>query len=131
MSRALVLVVDDNLDSHTICAAYLAHAGFEVAHAYDGSEALAQARARNTALILTDIVMPRMDGVSLLRALRNEPATRDLPVVAWSADLVEWDEARALLAGFDAFLPKPCELSRVREVAERYGGTDPRAMIMT
>jgi CheY-like chemotaxis protein len=120
MSRTLVLVVDDNADQHAICAAYLAHAGYDVAHAFDGSEALERAREDGAALVVTDILMPRMDGVSLLRALRNEPLTRTLPVVAWSADLVEWDEVRALQAGFDAFLPKPCDLSRLREVADQF-----------
>jgi CheY-like chemotaxis protein len=118
----LVLVVDDNPDQHAICAAYLNHAGYEVAHAFDGSEALQRARTGEAALILTDLVMPRMDGVELLHALRNEPATRALPVVAWSADLVAWDEGKALQAGFDGFLPKPCDLSRLRDVADRFAG---------
>ena len=121
MSRSTVLVVDDNPDQHAICAAYLRHAGYEVAHAFDGSEALQRARENRATLVITDIVMPRMDGLSLLRALRDEPETRNLRVVAWSADLVEWDEAKALEAGFDGFLPKPCELSRLRDVAERFG----------
>jgi CheY-like chemotaxis protein len=124
MSRSTVLVVDDNPDQHAICAAYLRHAGYDVAHAFDGSEALQRAREHGATLVITDIIMPRMDGLTLLRALRNEPNTRDLPVVAWSADLVEWDEARALEAGFDGFLPKPCELSRLRDVAARFGSAD-------
>jgi len=122
MSRSTVLVVDDNPDQHSICAAYLGHVGYDVTHAFDGNEALECARLQRTTLVVTDLVMPRMDGVTLLRALRDEPTTRDLPVVAWSADLVEWDEARALEAGFDGFLPKPCELARLREMADRFGG---------
>jgi len=122
MSARTVLIVDDDPDQHVMCGLYLEHAGYAVLHARDGREGYDTARARHPALILMDLRMPRMDGASALRLLEGDPATRGIPVVALSADVLEWSETRALREGFAGHIAKPCDLSRIRETVERLIG---------
>lgn len=116
MAPKTVLIVDDDPDQHVLCGLYLEHAGYAVLHAHDGREALDVARASRPSLILMDLRMPRMDGASAFRSLARDEGTRAIPVVALSADVLEWSETRALREGFAGHLAKPCDLRRIREV---------------
>jgi DNA-binding response OmpR family regulator len=73
----------------------------------DGEAALAAIRRRRPALVLTDVRMPVLDGFGLLRAVRNDPTTRTIPVVMFSADGSETSLAEGLAAGADDYLIKP------------------------
>jgi CheY-like chemotaxis protein len=77
------------------------------------TEGLALARTRRPALVLLDIHLPEMDGWAVLRVLREDPLTRDIPVVAVSAQAMPEDLARGLAAGFADYLTKPLELRRL------------------
>jgi two-component system, cell cycle response regulator DivK len=122
MAPKTVLIVDDDPDQHVLCGLYLEHAGYAVLHAYDGREGVELARAKRPALILMDLRMPRLDGASALRQLADEEGTRNIPVVALSADVLEWSETRALREGFAAHVSKPCDLRRIRETIFRLIG---------
>ncbi|HEX6040648.1 response regulator [Longimicrobium sp.] len=119
MSRVTVLVVDDDPDQHTLCGVFLEHSGFAVLHAFDGQEGVEMARAHQPALVLMDVRMPRMDGITARRALAADPATAHIPVVALSADVLTWPEARVVEEGFAGYLPKPCNLERISGLIER------------
>ena len=113
MPRNTVLIVDDDPDQHTVCGTYLEHAGYAVMHAFDGQEGVEMARLHQPRVVLMDIRMPRMDGVSARRALAADAVTAGIPVVALSADVLTWLEPRVMAEGFAAYLPKPCNLTRI------------------
>lgn len=83
----------------------LSYAGYEVKTAHDGVEGLELIRTEKPDLVLLDVRMPRMDGLSVLRALRDDPDTTTPPVIMLSASLQ--DQQTALEAGAQYFLTKP------------------------
>jgi CheY-like chemotaxis protein len=84
--------------------------GFDVMEVNDGREALACLCKFRPQLIVTDLMMPGMDGVELIKRLRADPETADLPVVAITAEATEQAEQRARRAGVDDILVKPIDL---------------------
>jgi two-component system cell cycle response regulator DivK len=103
---ARVLVTDDEDLVRTVYAEVLRRYGAEVAEAADGAEGVSLARALRPDLVLMDLRMPGTDGWEALAALRADPATAGLVVVAFSSDTSQATRGRALEAGFDAFLEK-------------------------
>jgi CheY-like chemotaxis protein len=87
--------------------------GFETVEAANGREGLEKAQIERPALILTDIVMPDMDGLEATRRLRQMPEFADVPVIAVSASPSGTDERKSLAAGVNAFLPKPVDFDRL------------------
>ena len=116
--RERVLLADDNLDMREYVARLLSSAGLEVVTASDGAAALAQMRLSRPDLVLTDIMMPVMDGLGLLRAIRNDAALSDLPVIMLSARAGEDAAIDGLDAGADDYLSKPFS---ARELLARVG----------
>jgi signal transduction histidine kinase len=105
-SNARILLVDDNADMRD----YLTHIlsdRFQVEAVADGAAALAAAQARVPNLILSDIMMPGLDGFQLLEALRNDPRTREVPIILLSARAGEEAIVEGLEAGADDYLIKP------------------------
>ncbi|NOK20014.1 hybrid sensor histidine kinase/response regulator [Corallococcus carmarthensis] len=119
--RARVLVVDDNADMREYVDRVLSPS-FDVTLATDGQAALAAARAQPPELVLTDVMMPRLGGFGLLRALREMPSTRAVPVVMLSARAGEESAVEGLEAGADDYLVKPFSarelVARVRSMLE-------------
>jgi len=105
-ARARVLVVDDNADIRTYVSSLLATV-YDVSTAVDGRDGLEQAIADPPDLVLTDVMMPRLDGFGLLAALREDAATVDIPVVMLSARAGEGGTLEGLEAGADDYLVKP------------------------
>ncbi len=129
MSAALV--VDDKPENLYLLQALLQGHGFTVACAKDGTEALALARTSPPDIIVSDILMPGMDGFALCREWRRDATLRHIPFVVYTATYRDpRDEKLALDMGADCFLLKPLEpevlLARIQEVlaASRSGGTD-------
>ena len=106
-SGAHILLADDNADLRSYIARLLAERGYEVTPAADGEAALDAIRRRRPDLVVTDVMMPRLDGFGLLRAIREDPALRDLPVVVLSARAGEEAKVEGLEAGADDYLAKP------------------------
>jgi len=100
-----ILLADDNADMRDYVRRLLA--GYEVETVADGAAALRAARARRPDLLLTDVMMPGVDGFELLRALRLDPDTRDIPVILLSARAGEESRIEGLEAGADDYLIKP------------------------
>jgi PAS domain S-box-containing protein len=112
-----VLVVDDNADMRQYVARLLADR-YEVETAGNGEEALARVRSHAPDLVLSDVMMPAMDGFALLRALRTNPDTRGLPVILLSARAGEEASVEGLAAGANDYLVKPFT---ARELLARVG----------
>ena len=105
-NRQKILVVDDNADMRAYVTHLLAEV-YDVHTAPDGAEAIEAARRLRPALILTDAMMPGLDGFGLLRAIRNHPELRDTPVIMLSARAGEEARVEGLDAGADDYLVKP------------------------
>lgn len=126
---ALILVVERDPHVQALERYFLESAGYTVEFVDDGLEALEQARATRPQILITEILVPRMDGLSVCRALKSDPETRGIVVLVFS---ILAAEERALEVGAEAFLRKPLNesllissvetlLERRRE--ERLGGT--------
>lgn len=111
---ALILVVDDEPDLLALLVEQLQALGHEVMTAQDGSQGFREATARRPDVLLTDVIMPFMDGPEMLEKLRGQPETRDIPVIALTALADARTRARLSSLGVDRFLPKPYTL---RELA--------------
>ncbi|HEY4403468.1 MAG TPA: response regulator [Xanthobacteraceae bacterium] len=102
-----VLLVDDNADLRSYVSRLLQERGYEVMVATDGEAALRSARERVPDLILSDVMMPRLDGFGLLRAVRADPQLNAIPLVLLSARAGEEARVEGLDAGADDYLIKP------------------------
>jgi len=100
----LVLIVERDKNVRDLQAFFLRRAGFSVEFVDDGQAALAQVRLSCPALLITEILVPKIDGLTLCRHLRDDPFTRDIPVIVFS---ILAAAARAEEAGAKAFLRKP------------------------
>ncbi|RPE81431.1 ATP-binding protein [Vulcaniibacterium tengchongense] len=116
--RARVLLADDNADMRDYVRRLLG-ARYEVEAVADGEAALAAARRRRPDLVLTDAMMPGLDGFGLLRALRGDPALKDVPVVVLSARAGEEARVEGMEEGADDYLTKPFS---ARELSARIDG---------
>jgi PAS domain S-box-containing protein len=105
--RCRVLLADDNADLRDYILRLLAGHGYAVEAVADGEAALAALRARRPDILVTDVMMPRLDGFGLLTAIRADPALRDLPVVMLSARAGDDSKVEGLDAGADDYLVKP------------------------
>jgi len=112
-ARKTVLIVDDVAGNRAIVAELLGSLGFECREATNGVEMLARSHASHCDLIITDVVMPVMDGIEATHRLRRLPALAGVPVLAVSANVSGSDEAKCLAAGANAFLPKPIDFDRL------------------
>ena len=118
---ATVLVVDDHLATRELLRSLFEYRGFGVLLAKDASEAIVLAEEHSPDLIVTDIVMPGIDGFSLLQLLRSQTSCKATPVVMMSASL-EAERARQLAerCGAREYLAKPFAPEAVLELADRF-----------
>ena len=104
----LVLIVDDVDHGREICSEYLQFRGFRVATAADGQEALDKAFELLPDVILMDLSLPKIDGWEATRRLKNDDRTRAIPVVALTAHALASAHDKAMEAGCDSVVTKPC-----------------------
>ncbi|PPK68568.1 SpoIIE family protein phosphatase [Actinokineospora auranticolor] len=104
---ATVLVADDNADMREYLVRLLAGAGYETRTAVDGERALAAIRATPPDLVVSDVMMPGLDGLTLVAALRGDPRTAAVPVLLLSARAGQEASIEGLRAGADDYLVKP------------------------
>jgi signal transduction histidine kinase/DNA-binding response OmpR family regulator len=125
----VVLVVDDDPNALDLLGRTLQEAGVRVVTASEGQEALNLARTLHPAAITLDVLMPGMDGWEVLRELKADPVTQDIPVI-----MVTMTEDRALgyALGATEFLTKPVQRTRLVQLLERYASedTERRALVV-
>lgn len=119
MSKA-ILVVDDTRSMRAMVAAVLQGAGYEVAQAGDGVEALELARERVFDLVVTDHNMPRMDGVTLVRELRALPHYDVVALIMLSTETSPELKQRGREAGATGWMAKPFEPQRMLDIVARF-----------
>ena len=119
----LVLIVEDEAALVTLLRYNLERAGFEIAEAADGEEAMTIAAERKPDLILLDWMLPLVSGIEVCRRLRRQPDTRSIPIVMLTARGEEGDKLRGLDSGADDYITKPFSpselIARIRAVLRR------------
>ena len=107
-TRPLVLLVEDFDDAREMYAEYLEFSGFRVAGASDAVKGIKLAEELQPAVILMDAALPGLSGWDAIEQLKNNPATRKIPVLMLTGHVLGDAKERALAAGADGFIPKPC-----------------------
>jgi two-component system alkaline phosphatase synthesis response regulator PhoP len=102
--KALILIAERDQSVRALERHFLEHAGFEVAFADHGLELLERVQVARPSVIITEILIPKLDGLTLCRRLHDDPSTRDIPVIVFS---ILSAAPRAAEAGAFAFLRKP------------------------
>ena len=106
-----ILLVEDNASNRELAKLVLVGNGFEVDIAVDGDEGLHKARSRVYDLVLMDVELPGMDGLTLTRMLKADPKTAGVPIVALTANAMKGNEQEALAAGCSGYISKPIEVA--------------------
>ena len=115
----LILLVDDNPSNLELTRMILTAGGYRVEVATDGQEGLLKAKELKPSLILMDIQLPGMDGLMATRALKSDPDTAGIKVVALTANAMKGTKEEALQAGCIGYIPKPIDVKRfVRDITE-------------
>ncbi len=102
-----ILAVDDERHIVRLVEVNLQRAGYEVVTAYDGKEALEKVKSENPDLVVLDVMMPYMDGFEVLKNLKADPQTAEIPVIMLTAKAQDADVFRGWQSGVDCYLTKP------------------------
>jgi two-component system, cell cycle response regulator DivK len=127
-----LLYLEDNEDNlYMLTLRFDVLGGYEIVSAADGAKGIALAATERPDLILMDLNLPVIDGWEATRRLKDDPATRDIPIIALTAHAMAGDREKALAAGCDEFDTKPVEFDRLlakieQVLAARGGGSASR-----
>ena len=110
MANELILIVEDNEQNLKLARDLLQVHGYRTIEAVTGEEGVKLAAERSPALVVMDIHLPGISGIEALARLRAAPATRAIPVIAFTASVMPQDRNDIIAAGFDAFVSKPINI---------------------
>jgi len=119
-----ILVADDDQDNRALVSSLLESVGFAVHTVADGRDALRCLEVTRPDLILTDLLMPSINGLNLVRTVRSDPTLDAIPVIAMSASASDINSEEALQAGCACFLPKPLKLAELLEAVGQQLGLE-------
>ena len=122
-----ILLVEDNERNRKLVRTILEFRGYEVIECEDGAPSLELARAHKPALVLMDIQLPTMDGITALGRLRADPETASIPVVAVTASVTSGERDRVVAAGFNGYVSKPIDVSTFGEMVDKHVGGEVKA----
>jgi two-component system cell cycle response regulator DivK len=120
-----ILIIEDNEKNLKLLRDVLQVKGYRTLEARSGTEGLRLARAELPALVLMDIQLPDISGITALRELRADPLTQAIPVVAVSASAMQEEQEKITASGFDGYIMKPIDLKSFLEQVQRYAGPSP------
>jgi CheY-like chemotaxis protein len=118
--KRTILIIEDNEQNLYLATFLLQKSGFNIAAARSGPEGIAEALRIRPDLILLDIQLPQMDGYTVARELRRDPALKDVPVVAVTSFAMVGDRERTLEAGCSGYIEKPINPETFAAEIERY-----------
>jgi len=118
--KELILIVEDNDKNLKLTRDVLRYHGFDTIEATSAEEGIPLAQERQPQLVLMDIQLPGIDGVTALERLRADARTADIPVVALTASVMKEDRERFDRAGFDGFITKPIDVKSFPEQIRDY-----------
>jgi two-component system cell cycle response regulator DivK len=116
MANELILIVEDNERNRRLVRDVLQFRGYQTIEAETGEDAVRMARERLPALVLMDIQLPGIDGITALGQLRSDPTTRSIPIIAVTASAMTHDRQKIMAAGFDGYQSKPINVKEFLEV---------------
>ena len=119
MTNNLILIIEDNEKNRKLERDVLQFNGYEIIESETAEEGIRLAQERHPALILMDIQLPGMNGIDALAHLRNDPRTRNIPVIAVTASAMTQDRQKIMDAGFDGYQRKPLDLKEFLEAIRR------------
>jgi CheY-like chemotaxis protein len=111
----IILIADDNPTNLKLAGDLLEFEGYKILRARDATEVQATIRETRPALILMDIQMPGMDGLTLTRLIKADPANRDIRIAAMTAFAMKGDREKAMAAGCDGYITKPIDTRQFPE----------------
>lgn len=117
---SLILIVEDNEKNLKLVRDVLQHKGYETIEAMTGLEGVRLALERKPDIILMDIQLPDIDGITALGRIRADPATGRIPVIAVSASVMPDDQQRIVASGFDAYITKPINVKSFVETVDKF-----------
>jgi len=118
-----ILVVEDNKTNAQLLKDVLGVRGYKVDIVMNGDDALKTLDVTHPDIILMDVQLPGMDGLEVTRILKNNPKTRDIPVIAITAYALKGDRDMAMQAGCDEYMSKPINTRELPKMVERLIGT--------
>ena len=109
MAGETVLVVEDNAMNMELISDILEAQGYRVVQVMNGTDALKRVPAEGPDLVLMDVQLPGLDGLTVTGILKDDPKTREIPIIALTAHTMRGDEERAREAGCDGYISKPID----------------------
>ncbi len=119
----LILIVDDEPLNRKLLRKMAQKSGYETVEAVDGLQAVEAAKRHHPGLVLMDLLMPDMDGVTATRLIKEDPETMEIPVFGLSGMAMEEDRRRAFEAGCIEFFAKPLDLNALRDAIAKVRAT--------
>jgi len=117
-----ILAVDDSASIRQMLGFTLKGAGYDVIEAIDGQDGLDKAKARQASLVLTDHNMPRIDGITLIRSLRQIPQYAGVPILVLTTESSDEMKAKGRQAGATGWLVKPFDPKRLLDIVKKVIG---------
>jgi PAS domain S-box-containing protein len=115
-----IVVIDDKWANRSVISNLLSPIGFEVSEANDGQEGWEKILEVQPDLIVTDLLMPELDGYELIKRVRDSEKFKDIVIIVSSASVFETDQYRSLEAGGNTFIPKPVQATELLEKLQKY-----------
>jgi len=119
MATALILIVEDDDNSRKLVRDALQFKGYRTIETETGLDVLRLAQEHRPHLVLMDVQLPGIDGITALGQLRADVATRDIPVIAVTASVMMQDREKIIAAGFNGFQAKPISVKELLETVRR------------
>ena len=119
MANELILIIEDNEKNRKLCRDVLAVKGYRTIESESAEEGLKLALEKSPALILMDIQLPGMDGITAMKQLKAEPKTKGIPVIAITASAMTYNRQTMMAEGFDGYQTKPISLKDFLAEIER------------
>ena len=118
--KLLILIADDDAKHRKLINDVLQAAGYDTLTAENGAHAVELARSAKPSLILMDVQMPVLDGISAVKVLKADHDTQSIPVIASTALAMSGDPQRMLEVGFDGYMSKPINIKELRSVVAKH-----------
>lgn len=115
-----ILIVEDDLANRKFLSAYLQMAGYDVKSVDSAKAALVYIQEHLPSLVLTDIRLPGMDGLTLTRQIKGDPTLAHIPIIAITAQAMPGDSDKVKEAGYDGYISKPINFALLQGYLERY-----------
>jgi CheY-like chemotaxis protein len=118
-----ILIVEDIPMNQKLIRDILIYYGYEIIEAENGEEAVRIAKEQKPDLIIMDLQMPVMNGLEAIKILRNDPATKDIKIIAVTSFAMAGDREKVLAAGFDDYISKPLNTRELPEMVKKLLGS--------